>query len=112
MVPFAAASSGSNSVSPGFQPSSRHLVVGLAALALADDDLDAVVAHVERLPAALHAVAEHGDGLVLEDLPHAVRRVIGPLDALLNGVADTNLFHGSTHWWEENVCSAGEGMGN
>ena len=46
MVPFSAASSIS---------------------ALADDHIDAVVAHVERLGGALHAVAENGDDLVFQD---------------------------------------------
>ena len=69
MVPFAAASSGSNSVLPGTQPSSRHRSQALPPLPLADDDVDAVVPHVQRLAAALHAVAEDGDGLVAEDLP-------------------------------------------
>ena len=39
----------------------------LRLLALADDDFDAVVFHVERLAAALHAVAEDGDRLVAQD---------------------------------------------
>src|SRR5207249_2153810 len=68
-------------------------VVGLAASALADDDLEAVVAHVERLPAALDAIAEYGDGFILEDLPDLVRRVVRPLDALFDVGADLDLFH-------------------
>src|SRR5205823_4957937 len=78
----------------GLPPVFEAELIGLAALALADDHLDAVVAHVERLPAALHAVAEHRDRFVLEDLLDAVERIIGALDGLFYGVADANLFHG------------------
>ncbi len=39
-----------------------------AALLLPDDDVDAVVAHVQGLGRALHAVAQHGHHLVLEHL--------------------------------------------
>jgi hypothetical protein len=42
--------------------------VALEAGILADDDVEAVVAHVERLGGALDAVADDGDGFVLEDL--------------------------------------------
>ena len=44
------------------------LVPALGAFALADDDVEAVVAEVQRLAGALHAVADDGDGLVFEDL--------------------------------------------
>jgi len=53
----------------------------------------AVVAHVERLALALDPVAEDGDRLVPEDLLDAVGRVVGALDALLDRVADADLFH-------------------
>ena len=56
-------------------------VPALPPFAQADDDVDAVVLHVERLAAALDAVAEDGDGLVAEDRLDPLRRVVGPLDA-------------------------------
>ena len=43
------------------------LLPALAALALADDDVQAVVPEVERLPRTLHAVADDGDGFVFQD---------------------------------------------
>ena len=43
------------------------LLPALAALALAHDDVQAVVPEVERLPRTLHAVADDGDGFVFQD---------------------------------------------
>ena len=40
------------------------------------------------------AVAEDGDRLIAQDLLDAFRRVVRALDALLDGVADADLFHG------------------
>src|SRR5262249_249311 len=57
----------------------------------------AVVAHVQRLPAALHAIAEHGDLFVLHDLLNSRRRKIAPLHGLLDDVADSDLAHESPH---------------
>ena len=42
--------------------------IGLRGLALADDHVDAVVPHVERLARTLDAIAKHRDRLALEDL--------------------------------------------
>ena len=44
------------------------------ALALADNDVDTVVAHVKRLRRTLDSVTEHRDGLVLEDLLRLLER--------------------------------------
>ena len=62
----AAASSMGKSVWPGTQPSCDGQVPGARLLALADDDLDAVVLHVERLALALDAVADDGDRLLVQ----------------------------------------------
>ena len=48
--------------------------VALERLGLADDDVEAVVAQVQSLRRALHAVADDGDGLVLEHLAGAGHR--------------------------------------
>src|ERR1019366_4103877 len=64
--------------------------------AQADEDVDAVVLHVERLPAALDAVAENGDGLVAQDGLDAFRRKVGPFDDVFRAVADLNLSHGES----------------
>ena len=42
--------------------------VALESAGLADDDVEAVVAEIQRLSGALHAVADDGDDLVLEHL--------------------------------------------
>ena len=65
IVPRSAASSMPKSVCPGTQPSQR--TVETQHLALAYDDVEAVVAQVERLSGALYAVADDGDRLVFED---------------------------------------------
>ena len=65
-----------------------------ALLAQADDDPHAVVLHVERLPATLHAVAEHRDRFVLEDLPDPLRRIVGTLHHGFFHVAYFDLAHG------------------
>ena len=93
MVPRSAASSSENSVLPGTQPSCSGQVPAAALVALADDDVDAVVLHVERLAAALHAVAEDGDGLVAEDGLDSLRRIVRPLDDGFRDVADLDLPH-------------------
>ena len=49
----------------GYPAVSHSLVVGLA-WTLAYNDIEAVVLQVERLARALNAIAEHGDGLILE----------------------------------------------
>src|SRR5262249_36369487 len=43
---------------------------------------------------------------------HTVRRVIRTLNGLFHGVADTNLFHGSTHAGGKGISSAREVMTN
>ena len=48
--------------------------IGLVALALAHDNLDAIVAHVERLSGPLDAVTEHRHGLALEHLLRLLER--------------------------------------
>ncbi len=68
MVPRSRASSISNRVSPGTKPSATALFHDFEFLRWPDDDVDAVVALVERLTGALHAVADDGHGFVLQDL--------------------------------------------
>ena len=81
MVPRWAASSSGEERLAGHPAVLLRPGPSLAALvALADDDVDAVVLHVERLAAALHAVAEDGDGLVAEDRLELLRRIVRPLD--------------------------------
>lgn len=67
IVPRSAASSMPKSVCPGTQPSAHGPFPTAGALALAYDDVEAVVAQVERLSGALYAVADDGDRLVFED---------------------------------------------
>ena len=64
-------------------------------LPLADDDVDAVVAHVQRLSAALNAIAQDGHGLVAEHLLEPFRRIIRPLDDRFDRTADLDLSHES-----------------
>ncbi len=61
---------------PAFPPG--QIVVGIAPVA--DQDVQAVVAQVERLGAALRAVTDHQDLLVLQDLTDLGHRVIAALD--------------------------------
>src|SRR3569623_70358 len=69
------------------------LVPGARLLALADDDVAAVVLHVERLAGALDAVAQDGDDLVAEDLLDLLRRVVRALDDGFRLVTDLDLSH-------------------
>src|SRR5262249_5520592 len=82
------------------------LLPALAVLAQADDDADAVVLHVERLPAALRPVAKDGDGLVTQDFADALRRVIGTLDHGFDSVSDANLAHDILHFPASNENSS------
>ena len=70
MSPFSAASSMEKSLAghPAVLERAAPGAVRALALALADDHVDAVVAHVERLGRTLDAVAEHRNRLALEDL--------------------------------------------
>src|SRR5262249_710592 len=70
-----------------------RVVPGLAALALTDDDLHAIVAHVERLSAALHPVTHHGNGFIAQNLTYLLRRIVAPLHGRFHKVADANLAH-------------------
>src|SRR5207245_30389 len=69
-------------------------VPGARLLALADDDAQAVVLHVERLAAALDAVAEYGHRFVAEDGADLVRRIVAAFDDRFLAVADLDLSHG------------------
>ncbi len=60
------------------------LLPALGALAQANDDVQPIVAHVERLALALDAIAENSNGFIAEDLLDAFRRIIRALDALLD----------------------------
>src|SRR5262249_29884080 len=64
-----------------------------AAFALADDDVNTVVLHVERLASALHAVADDGDRLLAEYLLDSFGRIIRSLDDGFARVADLDLAH-------------------
>src|SRR5262249_5662122 len=64
-----------------------------ALFAQADDHVDAVVFHVERLTPALHAIAEHGHGLIAENLLEALRGIVGSLDHGFLVWANLNLAH-------------------
>src|SRR5439155_3662215 len=69
-------------------------VPAAALLADADNDVDAVVPHIQRLAAALHAVAQHRHGFLPQDRPKSFRWVIGALDDGFDIVPDLNLTHG------------------
>ncbi len=69
--------------------------IALEAGILADDDLNAVVAHVERLGGALDAVADDGDDLVLEDLLGLLQGEFGTGDDVFLRSAKINLGHNS-----------------
>ena len=81
------------SVWPGTQPSWRARSQELRLLALADDDLDAVVLQVERLALALDAVAEDGDRLRIQNLPQPFRRIIAAFHHGFRHVTDLDLAH-------------------
>src|SRR5205085_1758618 len=68
-------------------------VPALRAGPLADDDLDAIVLHVERLAPTLNAIAQDGDRLAAEDAPDLLRRIIRTLDHCLHAVPDLDLPH-------------------
>ena len=76
-----------------------HPAVGHGALpaagpfALPDDHAEAVVAQVERLPRALHAVADHGDGLVPERFERPFEREFFACDDVLLDAAEIDLCH-------------------
>ena len=58
----------------------RAVPVLLVFLRLADDNVDAVVLHVERLGRPLHAVADDGDDFLLEDAARLCKREFLPGD--------------------------------
>ena len=93
MVPRSAASSSENSVLPGTQPSCWARSQLRALLAQADDDVDAVVLHVERLAAALHAVAEDGDGFILQYILGLLQREFLAGDDFFDRTTKINLCH-------------------
>eukprot|EP00754_Rhynchopus_humris_P029757 Rhum_TRINITY_DN15231_c0_g1::Rhum_TRINITY_DN15231_c0_g1_i3::g.146023::m.146023 len=66
-----------------------RLLEGLA-LAHADHHVQAVVLHVQRLAAALRAVAEHGQGLVLQRLLHLRDGEVAALDDRLLDAVDVD----------------------
>ena len=57
----------------------------------AEDHVDAVVLHVQRLAAALRAIAQHGNRFLAQDGPQSLRRKIGPLHHRFRRVPDLNL---------------------
>ena len=67
--------------------------VAFERLGLADDDAEAVVAQVQSLRRALHAVADDGDGLVLEHLARPGHRKFFPRDDFFLGSAKINNCH-------------------
>ena len=69
--------------------------VALERFGLADDDLEAVVAQVQSLRRALHAVADDGDGLVFEHLAGARHREFLPRDDFFLCSAKINRCHNS-----------------
>ncbi len=69
------------------------LVPAFRALALADDDVESVVAQVQRLAGALHAVADDGDGFVFEDFEGFLQgEFLAGYDVLFD-VAEIDLCH-------------------
>ena len=71
-----------------------RLVPAIFVLAsLSYDDVDAVVAHVERLCGPLHAVTQDGDDLVLQDLSRLVERKLVARDDLFDYSAKIDLCH-------------------
>jgi len=71
----------------------RALPVAGETLVLANDDIDAVVAHVERLRRALHAIANDGDDLILEDLLRLLQGIFFACDDGFHNTAKINLRH-------------------
>src|SRR5262249_4573755 len=70
-------------------------VPALGLLPLADDDVQTVVLHIERLSAALHAVAENGNGFLAENGLDAVRRIVRAFhDGFFDG-PDLDFPHGA-----------------
>ena len=68
-------------------------VPAFALLAQADDDIDAVIFHVEGLTPALRAVAEHGHGFLAENGFPSLGRIVRSFDHSFHGVADFDLAH-------------------
>src|SRR5262249_22080606 len=62
-------------------------------LALTDDNLDAVVLHIQRLSAALHAVAEDRDSLRAENRLQSLRRIIGAFHHGFGYISNLDLSH-------------------
>ena len=72
----------------------KSVVPARGAFALAHDDPESVVAQVERLSGALHAVADDGDGLVLECFERFFqRKFLAGYDVLFDAAA-IELCHG------------------
>ncbi len=69
--------------------------VALEGAGLADDDVEAVVAQVERLRRALDAVADDGDGFVLEHLAGLGHGEFLPRDDFFLDSAKINSCHNS-----------------
>ncbi len=77
------------------------ILLGLVPRALAlrraaDDDVDTVFLHVERLGRALHAVTEHGDDLIAKHLSRPLQREFLPGDDLLDDSAKIYFCHFSS----------------
>ena len=68
--------------------------VALELRRLTDDDLEPVVAQVERLCRPLHAVADDGDDFVLENFPGFGHREFLAGDDCFEGAAKINFCHG------------------
>jgi hypothetical protein len=79
----------------------RHPAVGDGAIPvplergrLADDDVEAIVLHVERLGRTLDAIADHRDGLVLENLERLLDRELFARDDFFFDSTEIDRCHG------------------
>src|SRR5262249_3279264 len=64
-----------------------------AGVAQADNDMDAVILHIERLPAPLNAVPQDRDRFLAENGLEPLRRIIRALNHGFGSVANLNLPH-------------------
>ena len=93
IVPRLAASSTGKRVFPGTNPSSTAFSQVAPPSRLPDDHPDAVVAEVQGLTWSLHAVAQNGHRLVLQDLLRLAQGKFLGGDDLLPHIAEFDLCH-------------------
>ena len=96
------ASSISNSVLPGTQPSATALSLGV--LALADDHVEPVILQVQRLAGALHAVSDDGYRFVFEGFERFAQGEFFARDHVLDDSSEIHFCHGCNVFWLIILC--------